>query len=297
MNENPLISIMMPACNAERYIHEALDSLSAQTYENFEVIIIDDASVDNTYAIASEYQKKDKRFRVFQHGENMGIGVSRQKALVHSRGKYIAFLDSDDRWLPEKLEIFARTFGKRAKKPLCIHSNAVIIDKDGNKTGENFQNLINNENYPLEGDLHEFFLLDNWINIPSSIIEREALINVGGFRNILVLEDWDMWIRYSRVADFVYIDQELTEYRIHPQGASSADKQFMLADFREDVFRYSLDLYSQELSSSLLSRVYYLRAANLIFLGRVQEARMFFWKAWKSNPLAVQSLFRVLLGK
>ena len=101
----PLISIVTPNYNCGRFIAQTIESVLAQTYKNWEMFIIDDCSTDDSYSIAVEYAKKDSRIKVFQNEKNSGAAVSRNKAIELSQGEYLAFLDSDDLWMPEKLEL------------------------------------------------------------------------------------------------------------------------------------------------------------------------------------------------
>lgn len=100
----PLISIITPNYNCEKFISQTIESVLAQTYPNWEMLIVDDCSTDNSYQIALEYSQKDSRIKVYQNEKNSGAAVSRNKAIELSQGEYLAFLDSDDLWLPEKLE-------------------------------------------------------------------------------------------------------------------------------------------------------------------------------------------------
>lgn len=100
----PLISIITPNYNCGRFIAQTIESVLAQTYTNWEMLIVDDCSTDDSYQIALEYAQKDPRIKVFQNEKNSGAAVSRNKAIEASQGEYLAFLDSDDLWLPEKLE-------------------------------------------------------------------------------------------------------------------------------------------------------------------------------------------------
>jgi len=100
----PLISIITPNYNCGRFIAQTIESVLAQTYRHWEMLIVDDCSTDNSYQIALEYSQKDTRIKVFQNEKNSGAAVSRNKAIELSQGEYLAFLDSDDLWLPEKLE-------------------------------------------------------------------------------------------------------------------------------------------------------------------------------------------------
>ena len=98
------VSIVTPAYNAERFIHEAIESVINQTYSNWEMIIVDDCSTDETTDIVKNYQQKDDRIKLIELEENSGSAVARNTAMDHATGRYLAFLDSDDLWTPEKLD-------------------------------------------------------------------------------------------------------------------------------------------------------------------------------------------------
>lgn len=105
MTNNPFVSVITPAYNAERFIHETIDSVLRQTYTNWEMIIVDDRSTDRTVEIIKQYQKNDNRIRLIELKENSGSAVARNTAMDHAKGRYIAFLDSDDLWTPKKLAL------------------------------------------------------------------------------------------------------------------------------------------------------------------------------------------------
>lgn len=100
----PLVSVIMPTYNAEKYLAESINSVIAQTYDNWELLITDDRSSDNTLAIAKHYVAKDSRIKLFIQEQNKGAGAARNNSIENASGKYIAFLDADDLWVPEKLE-------------------------------------------------------------------------------------------------------------------------------------------------------------------------------------------------
>lgn len=101
---NPLISVITPAYNAERFLAGTIESVRSQTYPNWEMIIVDDQSTDRTAEIVQDFAKKDDRIRFYQLEQNSGAAVARNRAMKQAKGRYIAFLDSDDQWFPEKLE-------------------------------------------------------------------------------------------------------------------------------------------------------------------------------------------------
>ncbi|MFT0848093.1 glycosyltransferase family 2 protein [Actinomycetaceae bacterium L2_0104] len=100
----PVVSVIIPLFNSEDYLGETLDSLLAQTFLDWEAILVDDASSDDSFEVASRYSASDSRFRVLRQSTNMGAAKARNRALGQARGRYIAYLDSDDYWFPDKLE-------------------------------------------------------------------------------------------------------------------------------------------------------------------------------------------------
>jgi len=104
METSPLISIVTACYNSINYISHTIESVLTQTYENWEMIIVDDHSSDGSYEAVIEYTKKDKRIKLYRMEHNSGAAMCRNKAIEISRGEYLAFVDSDDIWLPEKLE-------------------------------------------------------------------------------------------------------------------------------------------------------------------------------------------------
>lgn len=101
---NPLVSIIMPAYNSERFIKESINSVLNQTYSNWEMIIVDDCSTDHTPELVATYQQEDSRIKLIRLGQNSGPAIARNTAMDEAQGRFIAFLDSDDLWLPFKLE-------------------------------------------------------------------------------------------------------------------------------------------------------------------------------------------------
>src|SRR5258706_13206257 len=108
MSTSPLVSVLMTAFNREKYIADAIESVLASSYENFELIIVDDASSDNTVAIASQFAEKDKRIRIYVNEKNVGDYPNRNKAAGYAQGKYINYVDADDKLYYYGLEVMVR---------------------------------------------------------------------------------------------------------------------------------------------------------------------------------------------
>ncbi len=112
MEDYGKVSVIMPAYNSGKYIGQAIDSVIAQTYPNWELLIVDDASSDSTFRLLEQKKAAEPRIKIFQHSTNLGTQYARNKAIEMATGRFIAFLDADDLWLPEKLEIQLKTIKK-----------------------------------------------------------------------------------------------------------------------------------------------------------------------------------------
>lgn len=131
---NDLVSIITPSYNSSKFIVQAIESVLNQTYKNWEMIIVDDVSMDNSNEIIEEYMRKDHRIKLIKLATNSGPAVARNKAIKDSKGRYIAFLDADDLWISEKLEIQI-SFMQR-NNLLFTYSSYKIIDENSTEIGE-----------------------------------------------------------------------------------------------------------------------------------------------------------------
>ncbi|MCL5746963.1 MAG: glycosyltransferase [Patescibacteria group bacterium] len=130
----PLVSVIMPVYNAEKYLAEAVESILSQTYKNFEFIITDDASTDESWKILKKYAAQDKRIKLFRNSRNLGISATVREIINKSRGIFIARMDADDIAMPQRLETQIN-YLQRHKKTVAIGGQCIIIDKDGNNIG------------------------------------------------------------------------------------------------------------------------------------------------------------------
>jgi hypothetical protein len=203
----PKVSVIIPTYNRTRYLSKAIDSVLSQTYKDYEIIVVDDGSTDNTKEVLQKYMGKIK----YLYQENKGIAAARNFGIRNSTGDFIGFLDNDDQWLPNKLEIQIKTLEKNSKLAF-VCSASHVIDEQGSiidfwrvKSKESFENLF-------EG---------NFILCLTVLMRRQCLDKIGGF-DIAVSgsDDWDMWLRLSKSYQFCHIDIPLTKYRIHNSNVS-----------------------------------------------------------------------------
>lgn len=223
MNEHiPLVSIISPAYNHEKYISACIESVLAQTYGNWEMIIVDDGSTDGTYRIASEYEKSDPRIHSFTQ-ENVGIfrlGETYNFALSRCQGKYVAILECDDVWLPDKLSVQVAELENHPECVLCW-SQAYLSSNDlsynyfiaPRNTGD--LNLFYNK---PAGIFLKKFIYDTLIPALTIVIRKDALVEIGGFIQVfnLPLVDYPTTLELLMRGEFAFIDQPLGSWRIYP---------------------------------------------------------------------------------
>lgn len=204
----PMFSVIVPAYNATLYLHETLASVVAQTLEDWECIVVDDGSTDDTYAIALSFAEKDPRFHIIRK-ENGGCGSARNEALAAARSEFISLLDSDDLYLPEYLETQARFIAEHPGFDL-YSCNGLVLYPDG-ATEPYF-------NDPVHEKVTSFVLDDFFETCPIlgiAIYRREMAQRIGDYRTDLRnAEDYDFWIRaMASRATQIHNPQVLVVYR------------------------------------------------------------------------------------
>lgn len=207
----PTVSIMMPAYNAEPYISLAIKSALNQVYTDWELIIVNDGSRDRTAEIAAGYS--DERIRLV-HQENAGEAAARNHALSLASGKWLAFLDADDQYLPDHLELTIRYLESHPDKD-GVYTDGSHIDQFGNE----LKSLSSRRRGPFEGRIFEPLVqASDVFGPPICVVLRRSLIakhNLLYDTRIVIGPDWDFFTRYAEYANFGYIDQQTCLYRVH----------------------------------------------------------------------------------
>lgn len=211
--KKPEISIIIPVYNGEKYLKDTIVSVLNQTYRNYELIIVDDGSTDNTKNIIDSFN--DPRIQ-YHYQKNSGISASRNVGIDLAQGEFIAFLDADDIWLPFKLELQADVIRKEPDIGL-VFGWVYYMDTKSNIVGE--------KKYNITDDFYMNLLLGNFVDNGSvPLIRKECFEKVGKF-DFLPAEDWDMWIRIAREYKFGYVNDYLAIYRINYDGLSKEYKK------------------------------------------------------------------------
>lgn len=207
MESAPLVSVLMTAYNREKYIAEAIESVLASTYTNFELIIVDDCSNDHTVEIARSYEAKDSRIKVYVNETNLGDYPNRNKAAGYATGKYLKYLDSDDIIYPQSLTIFVEGIEKFPEAGYAFCYNGVQYNHCP------FPMKLN----PLEAYQHHFFNGGLFYAGPGgTIINREIFLELGDFSGLRYSGDMEMWMKISAKYTTVIIQPGLIWWRIHP---------------------------------------------------------------------------------
>ncbi len=212
-NNTPLISIIIPAYNAELYIQQAINSVLNQSYRHVEIIIVNDGSNDSTEAVAGQFS--DPRIRIISQ-PNGGMSNARNAGIKVAGGDFIAFLDADDYWLPEKLEKQLSLLQQNPNLGFCSTQTRVETP-EGEFVNEWLCPKIN------ISTLHTIFSQNSAIaGSASSVLARKELQSEAGFfdESLKGLEDTDMWIRYSAISEYCCIPETLTVILKRPNSVS-----------------------------------------------------------------------------
>lgn len=215
---NGLVSIISPSYNCEKFIDKTIESVLAQTYKNWELIIVDDCSSDNTDAVVARYN--DKRIKYLKNDENSGAAVSRNRALREAKGRWIAFLDSDDLWLPEKLE--KQIHFMESNNYHFSYTNYEEINEEGEKlgvkvTGPKVITKTGMINYCWPGCLTVMYDAEFYGLLQITDIKKN--------------NDYAMWLKICRKADCYLFDEFLAEYRRGRTGSISTHSYWKLIDW------------------------------------------------------------------
>jgi glycosyltransferase involved in cell wall biosynthesis len=283
-----LISVIIPAYNIDKYLAQTLDSVLAQTYSHFEVMIVNDGSTDRTLEIAQEYAAKDDRIRFFSQ-INQGIASARNHGIRETTGELIAFLDGDDLWHPDKLNTHVKhfqSFGQNTKsakvKSLGMSfAKVTFIRSDGSYTGQYSNSKLTNLN-------PEDFYIENLAVTPSNVVIRRSILDVLGHFNpqLRGLEDQEIFVRVAWSGAIIEgLNTVLTEYRI-VENSVSANLHYMEENWH--LLNRCIEIYAPSLVKHHYDRAYayflrYLARRGLRIRAKPQQTQAFIWRAIRQD--------------
>ncbi|HEX6913976.1 MAG TPA: glycosyltransferase family 2 protein [Chitinophagaceae bacterium] len=202
----PLVSVAMATYNGERYLREQLDSILQQTWQNMELVIVDDGSSDGTVDIIREYQAAWSFIHLHRNETNLGVTKTFEKAISLCTGEYIALSDQDDLWMPAKIETLVAHIGDHD----AVYSNTVLVNSEGKLLGKTFKDLMNLKSYYHGAP----FLLSNTVAGHTMMLKRSFAQSILPFPPELF---FDLWIAFNAASGngLKYVDEGLVHYRQH----------------------------------------------------------------------------------
>jgi glycosyltransferase involved in cell wall biosynthesis len=210
----PIVSVIIPTYNRNGFLRAAIESVLKQTFQAFEIIVVDDASSEDVQGIVKGFH--DSRIKCIRHEINKGEAGARNTGIMHAEAKYIAFLDDDDTWLPEKLKSQLDVLENSAQKVGGIYSGYIVKDcADPRKSYAKTPSK--------RGDIYKDLLVQNSIGPPSSVVVRRKCIETAGLfdENIYYGVDHDFYLRVAKDFHFEYIAEPLVNYSIHENRLST----------------------------------------------------------------------------
>lgn len=267
------VSVVMNCLNGEKFLNEAIDSVFAQTFEDWEIIFWDNASNDRTAEIAQSYGERVKYYRA---DVTEGLGVARNLVFAMARGEFIAMLDADDVWLPNKLERQLRLFENSSVG--MTFSNSMFFDDDGDVC-EAFS-----QSEPHRGSVFGQLLSRNFISTETMMFRRsdlECLPQPWFQKDFLISMDYDLTLRMALISQVDYVDEVLSRWRIHPnswsmkkRGLAYVENETMLSrlivGFPDICKRFSNEITAFEKSNGLRLGIFSWSA------GDISKARQIF---------------------
>lgn len=234
----PLVTVIGISYNHSSFIEAAVQSIFAQSYENLEIILIDDASKDDSIKTIQK-NIRDKDIKVILHEKNLGYTKTFNEGLALATGEYIIDFALDDKMKPDFVEKSVACFQNASVKTGVVFSNADYIDSQGQKIANHNEELFRKKmirKVPF-GDVFEWVLKRYFICTPTMVIKKEVFDRLGGYDEGLAYEDFDFWIRSSRHWEYAYVDEVLIEKRKLANSMSSKRYQHHFNEQMNSVFK------------------------------------------------------------
>lgn len=280
----PKVSVIVNCLNGAKYLKECLDSIYNQTYKDWEIIFWDNCSTDESPKIAKSY---DNKLKYFSSTKTIPLGEARNSALKKAQGDYTAFLDTDDIWMPEKLELQVPLFEKNNRTGI-VFSDAVIKFESNELLNRNFFK----KNKPLRGSIFSYTLhnYNSTICMPTVMISKKALYSQSTWfdSRFEIATDFDLFLRIAYSYECDYVDKPLAVYRVHDACSS---KKFYHNHYKE--IEMTLEKFVSTLPGfefkhkneiqKLVNDISFLKGRYFWSIGKPWEARKEFLKQFKNT--------------
>ena len=242
----PLVSIIMNCYNCESYLNESIESVLNQTYKNFEIIFWDNNSTDNSSVIYNEYKNNDNRLKYFYSKTHTMLGEARNLAIEKASGEWIAFLDCDDIWLPEKLEKQINLYYEINNsdvnliygQSLIFNDSTLLSNSKGVQKLNKYRNKFLLKKLP-EGKIFNKLLFINFIPLVTAIVKKSSIEKVGKINvKYNILEDYELFLKITLIGDALAIHHAISLYRIHATNTTILKKNQKFVELFETIEFY-----------------------------------------------------------
>lgn len=292
MSRAVTVSVVIPAYNAAAFIERTLDTVRAQTFDDHETIVVDDGSVDRTAEVVSAYFSKHGMNGRLLRQENRGQAAARNAGMRAARAGFVALLDADDLWDPEKLAVVMAEFGRQPEVDLICHNERITL---GGKVVR-----VSDRRMP-RGNVYDALLFGGNLLSPSAtVIRRDSALAIGGFderRDYISVEDYDFWMRFSRGRQIRFLNRVLGEYVLRDESSSRdivghhAALEGMLRQHFEAFLRSHSGPAARLRVRRRLARVYRSAARQLIAYGeRRSDQHVFVRRMLRTYPFELRNL-------
>lgn len=274
----PLVSVIIPAFNSSKFIASTIKSVLQQSYSRIEIIVIDDGSTDNTAKILKKLNSKKTRYF---YQKNKGLSFSRNRGLQLAQGKYIAFMDHDDFWYPDKIEKQLDIFRKKRKVGL-VYTDGFITNLQG-KVYQRFFSLQK----PYKGKVTIDLINGNVIPWSSVMIRHNILAPFPPFRKQLyIAEDYDFLLRVSLKTEFDYVDKPLIRYQRHETNLSKKEHRSLEEKLwvLENFLKGSSSDNIKRIAERRLAEIYLEYCLVLLVAGNIRIFKISFGKLLNKKP-------------
>lgn len=285
MKKEPKVNVIIPTYNRAHLIGRAIQSVLNQTYQGFELIVVDDGSTDNTDEIIKEFQQKDNRIIYLKHEKNKGGSAARNTGIKASKGEYIAFLDSDDEWLSEKLRK-QLTFIENSHYGF-IYCNMIINDKT--------RNSKSNITKKFEDNIFlDLLKAGNGICTSSLLIKRHLLEKIKGFdEDLPSFQDYDLLLRLAQNEKCGFLNEILLIYNLHKGSISKTFRGKMIG--KEKVLSKYYDYYMSLNLKNYYAKHCYRVASYALLCGNKEIASKYLKKSISNDPFYLKSYIVYLI--
>lgn len=281
----PSVSVIIPTYNRAHLIGRAIQSVLNQTYQDFEIIIVNDGSSDNTEDIIKAFN--EERIRYIGYEENKGAAAAINIGIMAARGQYIAFQDSDDEWLPEKLEKQMRVFKDTSPEVGVVYTGFWKIK------GNHRVYIPSKQITRKEGDVHTILLAGNFVTNQAAVVKTECFGKVGMFDERLPrLVDWELFLRISEYYQFKCIDEPLMIAYLQPDSISADRSAFIKA------LKLILEKHFKDFDKDKRALAGHFSAIGraLCSDGQLKQGRKYLIKAVTAYPLNIKPLLATLVS-